>query len=95
MFSRRRVDASHVSASTQIQEEIILAIRAWIEGEGLSQRRAAERLRIAQPNLSHLLSGRRTHSLNWLLDAWERSGGHSELRLTFPRTTARPPPFSR
>lgn len=70
-----------MSKGIDMERQILEAIREWMESEHLTQRQAAERLRISQPNLNALLKGHRHYSLNGLLDAWEASGGHWELRL--------------
>lgn len=64
-----------MSAAPDIEREIIQAIRQWIEAEHLTQRQAAERLRIRQSNLNSLLRERRSYTLDRLLEIWKRAGG--------------------
>lgn len=64
-----------------MEEQILQAIREWIEAEQLTQEQAGERLGMEQANLSGLLRGRRRQSLDFLLRAWQASGGWCELRL--------------
>jgi predicted XRE-type DNA-binding protein len=70
-----------MNAALKIEQQILEAIREWVGREHLTQERAAERLGIGQTHLNGLLNGRRRHSINWLLQAWETSGGHCTFEV--------------
>lgn len=70
-----------MSASKHARGQLLRAIREQVERMGYTQRQIALALGIAQPNLSAVLSGKKSVSVDRLLDVWVGLGGSWDLRL--------------
>jgi hypothetical protein len=65
------------------REELQKRIIAWIEAQSGSKQEVCERLRLRTTQLHTLKNdGAERHSLEYLLDLWQRCGGTYSLVLT-------------
>jgi len=69
-----------------LRSEIMIRIEEFVERSGLTQARAATRLRLTQPRLNALLKGKIDQfSLDALVNAATRAGLHIDLLVTAPK----------
>ena len=69
-----------------LRSQIMIRIEEFVERSGLTQARAAARLRVTQPRLNALLKGRiEQFSLDALVNAATRAGLHIDLLVTTPK----------
>lgn len=75
-------DSPEQAANMRLRSELMIALRAQVESWGITQARAAKRLRIAQPRLNDLLRGRiDKFSLDALVSLAEHAGLDVRLRV--------------
>jgi len=66
-----------------LRSDLMICIEEFVNGSGLTQARAAERLGLTQPRLNALLKGKIDQfSLDALVNAATRAGLHVQLRVT-------------
>lgn len=71
------------AANMRLRSELALAVRAVVEGWGITQVEAARRLGVTQPRLNDLLRGRLVRfSLDALVGLTERAGLGVQLQVS-------------
>lgn len=66
-----------------LRSQIMICLEKFVERSGLTQARVAARLRLTQPSLNALLSGKiEQFSLDALVNTATRAGLHVELHVT-------------
>jgi len=75
-------DSPEQAANMRLRSELMIALRAQVEGWDTTQARAAKRLRITQPRLNDLLRGRiGKFSLDALVALAEHAGLDVRLKV--------------
>lgn len=77
------------SRNLSIRSEMMIALRKFIEREGLTQSDAAKRLKVSQPRISDLTRGKISRfSLDTLVNMLTDAGLEVDLRVKSPRRVA-------
>ena len=72
----------HEAENLLVRARLMVAIKAYIEAEGITQREAAERFNVAQPRISEIYQGKiELFSADKLINMLARVGRHVEISI--------------